>query len=53
MTAKYVVNVKNDDKYEITLKEMKKQMKDFLDEGDKVVYIRSDDNNVYVIYEAK
>lgn len=51
--VKYVAAIKDDEKYEVTLKEIKKQMKDFLDEGDKVVYIRSDDNSVYVIYEAK
>ena len=51
--VKYVANIKDDDKYEVTLKEIKKQMKDFLDEGDKVVYVRSDNNNVYVIYESK
>ena len=37
---KYVVYV-NSENYEIELKEIKKQMKDFLDVGDKVIYLKT------------
>jgi hypothetical protein len=37
---RYVVYVNNNE-YEANLKEIKKQMKDFLEVGDKVIYIRT------------
>jgi hypothetical protein len=37
---KYVVYV-NSENYEIELKEIKKQMKEFLDVGDKVIYLKT------------
>ena len=49
--VKYVVYIKNDDNYENTLKETKKQMKDFLEEGEKVIYIRGEYTNIAVLSE--
>lgn len=39
---KYVVYIKGDETYEASLKEIKKQMKDFLEVGDKVIYLKTD-----------
>jgi hypothetical protein len=46
-----VVYIKNDESFDITLKEVKKQMKDFLSEGDKVIYIRGDYTNITILSE--
>lgn len=48
---KIVVYIKNDESFDITLKETKKQMKEFLGEGDKVVYIRADFTNITILSE--
>jgi len=48
---KIVVYIRNDESYETTLKEVKKQMKEFLNEGDKVVYIRADFTNITILSE--
>jgi len=37
---KYVVYV-NDQNYETEIEEIKKQMKDFLEDGDKIVYLKT------------
>jgi hypothetical protein len=46
---KIVVYIKNDESYEITLKETKKQMKDFAGENDKVIYIRCDFTSIQIL----
>lgn len=48
-----VVYIKNDESYEITLKETKKQIKEFINEGDKVIYIRSDYTSIQILTEDK
>ena len=48
-----VVYIKNDESYEITLKETKKQMKTFAGENDKVIYIRSDYTSIQILTEDK
>mgnify|MGYP003330255609 FL=1 len=48
-----IVYIKNDESYEVTLKETKKQMKDFSGETDKVIYIRSDFTSIQILAEDK
>ena len=43
-----VVYIKNDESYETTLKETKKQMKDIAGEN-KVIYIRSDFTSIQIL----